>query len=260
MKIFRILTIIILFAFVFMPFEVQSAPKTKTKKTVRTIEVQTSDEMMLVGTLTVPPKATIKEKAPLVILLHSLGSDRTIYKSLSEKLKEKGIASLALDLRGHHDSITRLNGKKSYWQSYSNIVYEKYPNDIISVLDFIKENYVAIDVDRVGFLGADVSANASIIASSNTKYNVKTLVLVSPSMSFKNLKTATPLVSYGEKPITIIVTRGDIYHYNAANELKKYAQGEVNLIPVKSGGTGDVILKLNPSLEETITDWFVEKL
>ena len=72
-----------------MPFEVQSAPKTKTKKTVRTIEVQTSDEMMLVGTLTVPPKATIKEKAPLVILLHSLGSDRTIYKSLSEKLKEK---------------------------------------------------------------------------------------------------------------------------------------------------------------------------
>ena len=259
-KIGKLLVVILLLLFAFFSFPSDAAVKKKAKKTVRTVEVQTKDELILFGTLTLPDNASVKNKVPLVILLHSLGNDKSVYDKLVVDLKEQDIASLAMDLRGHHQSTTRLSGKKTYWQSYSNVVFQKYPADIVEILDFIKEHYVAIDTTRVGIVGADISANTAILAAADSKYNVKTMVLFSPTLDFKGLKTPTAMVKYGQKPVTFVVTELDTYHYKNARELEKYAQGEVNFISVKAGGTGDSILKLNPDLNKTFAEWFKKHL
>ena len=152
-----------------MPFSAEAAVKKKAKKTVRTVEIQTVDEIILTGTLTLPETASVKNKVPIVILLHSLGSNKTIYKKLAEDLKAKNIASFALDMRGHFQSTTKLNGKRTYWQNYTEKTFAKYPNDINTVLAFLNEHYVALDMNRVGIVGADISANAAILAANKNK-------------------------------------------------------------------------------------------
>lgn len=256
----RFIIAILLVIFVMLPFAADGAVKKKSKKTVRTIEIQTKDEVILTGTLSIPEKATVKSKVPLVVLLHSLGSNKSIYNQLAEDLKALNIATLALDSRGHSQSTTKLSGKRTYWQNYSNTIFAKYPDDINEAIDFVKEHYVAIDTGKIGLLGADITANAAILVATKAKYNFKTLVLISPSMNFKGLRTPTALVKYGNKPITIIVTQTDKYHYNNARELEKYAQGQVNFITTKIGGTGDSIIKLNPYLNKVIANWFAKYL
>jgi len=258
MSIRKIILSILLICFIFVPFSAEAATKSKKKKTVRNIEMQTKDEMILSGTLSIPKNANVNNKAPLVILLHSLGSNRLVYDTLSNELKAKNIASIAIDSRGHRQSTTKLSGKKSFWQNYKNKTYEKYPTDIQEIIDFTKENYVAINANRVTVVGADITANAAIIAAGRNPQQIKSLVLISPILEFKGLKPAQSLMNYGKHPVTIIVCENDIKNYKDAIILEKYAAGTVNFIKTKSGGTGDNILKLNPNLNKTIADW-IEK-
>ena len=256
----KIIILILFCSFVFISSAANAAVNKKTKKTIHNIEIQSRDEVILAGTLVLPESANVKNRVPMVVLLHSLGSNKEAYSQLALDLKNMNIASLSIDSRGHGQSVTKLNGKKSYWQNYSNKIFQKYPDDITEFLDYINEHYVAIDTARLGFLGADVNANAAAIAASKSKYNIKTLVLVSPSLEFKGLQMSSALVKYGNKPITIIVTQNDKYHYQNARELEKYAQGQVNFITTKVGGTGDSIIKLNPYLNKVIADWFAKYL
>lgn len=249
----KIILAILLICFVFGPIATNAAEK--KKKTVRNIEIQTKDEMILSGTLSIPKSANINNKVPLVILLHSLGSNRFVYEPLANELKEKNIASIALDVRGHRQSTTKLSGKKSFWQNYRNKTYEKYPTDIQEIINFAKENYVAIDANRVSVVGADINANAASIAAGKNPKEIKSLVLITPILEFKGLKPAQSLMNYGKHPVTIIVCENDIKNYKDAIILEKYAAGTVNFIKTKTGGTGDNILKLNPELNKTISTW-----
>ncbi len=260
MSIRKILSLLILIALVFVPFTADAATKAKKKKTVRKVEIQMKDEMILTGTLTMPESANIHAKVPLVILLHSLGSNRDVYIPLSNELKKKNIASLALDARGHHNSTTKLSGKKSYWQNYATKIYAKYPDDIVESANYMKEHYSAIASDRIAILGADINANAAAIAAANQKCNVKNLVLISPTMTFKGLAPSKSIMAYGNKPVMIIASKKDVYHYKEAIILSKYSSGKVNFITTESGGTGDNILKVNPKLNNTIADWLSKNL
>ena len=259
----KLIVLILFCAFAFISFTAVAAEKNKAKKAKKTlynIEVQTKDDVILSGILVLPENANVKNKVPMVVLLHSLGSNRAAYSQLATDLKNKNIASLAIDSRGHGQSTTKLSGKKTYWQNYSNKIFQKYPDDIVATLDYISEHYVAVDTSRLGILGADVNANAAVVAAANGKYNIKTLVLVSPCIEFKGLQIYSSLVKYGNKPITMIVTQNDKFHYQNAKELQKYAQGQVNFITTKYGGTGDSIIKLNPYLNSVIADWFAKYL
>jgi len=256
----RIVSIILFIMFLFMPFSAEAAVKKKAKKTVRTVEIQTVDEIILTGTLTLPETASVKNKVPIVILLHSLGSNKTIYKKLAEDLKAKNIASFALDMRGHFQSTTKLNGKRTYWQNYTEKTFAKYPNDINTVLAFLNEHYVALDMNRVGIVGADISANAAILVANKNRNLIDTLVLISPTMQFKGLKTSEALMNYGNHPVAIIVTKTDTHHYKDAVLLEKYAEGVVELKTTKTGGTGDNIIKLNPEINSFVVNWFVKNL
>ena len=261
MKICKIISVLILSFIIFVTFTTNTMAKSKKDKSVQNIEIHLKDEMILTGTVTLPKTASIHQKVPVVILLHSLGSNRAVYISMANELKAKNIASLAIDSRGHHNSTTKLSGKKSYWQNYSNKIYEKYPSDILETINFIKEHYSSIDSNRIGIVGADINANAAILAAANPKCKgVKSLVLISPSMVFKGLKSAQALLSFGNHPITIIATQNDVKHHRDATLLAKHVTGKVNFITTQKGGTGDNIIKVNPYLNKNLAEWFSKNL
>ena len=61
-----------------------------------------SDGWRLVGDLQIPDSA---ETVAAVLLLNKAAGDRSAYDELARRLADRGIASLALDLRGHGESV-----------------------------------------------------------------------------------------------------------------------------------------------------------
>lgn len=254
----KIFVTFILFCFSF--FSIQGfVYAAKKYKATRSIEIQTQDDVILYGKLTIPENASAKNKAPIIILLHSLGGNNSIYANLSMQLKNNGFATLAIDSRGHGQSTIKLNGKRTFWQNYSNKIYAKYPTDINDVIKFLAENYVSIDATKIGIVGADINANAAVVVAGKNTSQIKTIALISPSISFKGLNVSSSLMNY-KNPTLIIVSKNDIAHYNDAQILTKYPAGKSILIETQKGGTGDNLIKTNLHLIDVITNWFQENM
>ncbi len=229
-----------------------SFSEAKSKKLNREIDITVSDKLVINATLFMPPNSNIKTKSPLVILLPSIGGNKATYNNLAKKLSGNGIASLAVNPRGHSLSCTKTTGKKIFWQSMSKNQFAKYPNDIADIMEYLRKNYLAIDSDKYVIVGADVSANAAIIYSANAKVPPKELILFSPYISYKGLDTAIPMVKYGQNPVLVFVSKADTASYKNALELKKYAQGYYKMEVFPSGGTGDGLLKIYDTIEPQI--------
>jgi pimeloyl-ACP methyl ester carboxylesterase len=225
----------------------------------KNVEVETKDKVLIEGILELPKGATIKNKVPLVIMLHSLGSNKEIYNPLVEDFRSRGIASLRIDLRGHGQSIIRSESeKKTYWQQYADKEFEKYPKDVLSVIDFVKENFQQVNTDKSAIIAADLSANVAIIVGSQRNKSIKAMILLSPCMQYKTLKAPVQIVAYGNHPILFIVSKLDKHSYYQSTELLKYAQGKKKLEVLAFGGVGDRMLKLNPSTKPLIIKWLDE--
>jgi pimeloyl-ACP methyl ester carboxylesterase len=213
------------------------------------------DGFNMAGLLDVPKTASTKSRVPLVILLHSLGESKGDWLEVPAKIKSLNYAVLNLDLRGHGLSINSQNSKKKYWQNFKNKEFAKYPQDINDALTSLRKDYPEINTGRVALVGANIGANAAVIAASKNNKAIKTLILISPYSSIKGLDASIPLVNYGVHPVFFIVSTPDRISYYDTTELMKYAQGKTVLKTYPSGGNGTDLIRFQPNSATLILNW-----
>lgn len=225
-----------------------------------TIEITTKDGFILVGTVDLPAFASLKKKVPLVIFLHSLGHTKDSWFSLPQKTKSLGYAVLTLDLRGHGESIIDGKARKSYWTNFKPNDFQKLPGDVLDTISYVKTSYPEINSSKIAIVGADIGANAAIIAASKDNKDIKTLILLSPTMEQKKLETPVSLVAYGSHPLLIMVSKRDKFAYYQSSELIKYGQGIKTLKVFPSGGNGTDLVGFRPESNSIILDWLKKNL
>jgi pimeloyl-ACP methyl ester carboxylesterase len=244
---------------IFLAFlSIQSYAATATNKTNAPVKVEipTKDGFNLVGKLYLPKDASTAHKVNLIVMLHSLGFSSADWKSFPADLEKQHYAVFLLDLRGHGESIYTKDLKKSSWMYYNREYYTKhYPQDVVESLNFIINNYSQINNKNITIIGADIGANTAIVGASAKRYAVKSLVLISPSLEFKGIKTTDSLVNFGVKPVLAIIDKNDRQSYADTFELKKYAQGRFDIKVVNNAGSGMIILKRQPQLKAYIIQW-----
>ncbi|OGI02833.1 MAG: hypothetical protein A2104_01530 [Candidatus Melainabacteria bacterium GWF2_32_7] len=259
-KLSKILSILlIVFLCVFL-FAADASFAKKKKKGAVELDIQVRDGFHIIGLLDVPKKTTVKNKAPLVIFLHSIGKDYTEWGTFPSIVKDQlNIATLNINLRGHGKSVLNKNSRKVYWQNFQNKDFEKYPYDVIDVLKYIKEQYPEIDSSKVAFVGASLGANTALMSGSYG-VNAKTIVMLSPMLNYKGYDLRLPVVKYGNHPLLFMVSKKDIYPYKSCIELIKFAQGKKLLKVYPYGGTGVNLIKFQPDAKPLIINWIKESL
>jgi predicted esterase len=233
----------------------------KKKKGAVEVETLVRDGFHIISKLDMPKTASIKNKVPLVVFMHSIGEDANEWGTYPETVKEKlNVATLRMDFRGHGKSIINKKGKKVYWQYFvTNKEYQKFPYDVIDVLKNIKEQYPEIDTSRVSFVGSSLGANIALMAGSYGT-NAKSIVMLSPMLNYKGFDLRLPIVKYGEHPLLFIVSKDDVYPYSSCKELIKFAQGKKMLKVYPTGGTGTDLLKFKPDARTLTTNWIQQSL
>lgn len=132
---------------------------------VRDMTLTTPDGFVLQGTLTVPPQAGPR---PAVLLAHQFQADRSGWKPLVDRLNAKGIATLALDLRGHGQS-TQKGGQTvavtpDFMASAQAVGFDKIPGDLAQAAAWLRRQ-PRINPRRLAMAGSSVGGFAALLAA-----------------------------------------------------------------------------------------------
>lgn len=224
------------------------------------IKAVAEDGFNLKATLTYPKNNTQKE-FPTVVLLHSLGYNSGWWDDLPKDLTEKGYAVLAIDLRGHGGSIYNSKLTKISWKSMKNSAYAKYPQDVLRVVQAVKdENSKREFFNNWAIVGADIGASAGVLAADKMSVKPKTIVMISPVVKTKDLYIPVSIAQLDGVDFLSITGTDDTASKEAQNYLKKFAQDEFAEFESESKTTGMLMLKNDPGLSKMISGWINEYL
>jgi alpha-beta hydrolase superfamily lysophospholipase len=179
--------------------------------------------------------------APAVVLVHMLGRSKEEWSVVADRLATVGIASLAIDLRGHG----RSGGDRS--------ALAPMVGDVRAALDWLATQ-PAVRPDGLGVVGASLGATLAAAAGAEVDA-VRVFAMISPSLDYRGLRLDASLVrQIGARPIWMAASTEDPYALRTIKELTEAgAAGEQRLSGVRGHGT--TLLWADPDLARGLVDW-----
>lgn len=255
MKLIKKIALFMIIAVVFMATAQDAYCKTITKN----IEITTKDSHIIKATLTYI-KIDGVQKYPTVLLLHSLGYSSNNWENLIPTLNSAGFAVIAMDFRGHGKSIYNSNLQQKSWVYFTPKAYQKFPSDVVAVLNQAQKQSKKVSLDNLAIIGADIGANTAVLAAKALPRKPKAMVLISPSLNFKGLYLPVAMTEIGTVPILSIASQQDGYSMDQEEKLSKFAQGDFFFKNYPKGGMGMMMIKVNPIMPVEITKWLMRYL
>ena len=202
----------------------------------------------------------IESPAGWIIFSHMMPAMKESWNDLAKRFQGAGYEGIAIDLRGHGESISGGLTRKLNYRNFFDAEHQKSILDLEAAADFlIKERKAA--AGKISFVGASIGANLSLqYISEHPEF--KTAVLLSPGLDYRGVKTE-PMVkklSAGQK-VFFVSAQDDIRSggNNAEENQKLYdltpPEVEKQIKIYETGGHGTDILKSQPELAEKIKDF-----
>jgi pimeloyl-ACP methyl ester carboxylesterase len=216
------------------------------------VTVKASDGTVLVGDLYLPPSQE-QQMAPLVVLLHMLSRNRRDWQPYIPRLTAQGRAVLAMDLRGHGESIKRGHERLS-WRTFRTSDYAKMPADLLETLDALSGYGTLIDLNRVAVIGASIGCNVAVVAAADRE-TIRALVLLSPGLDYRGIKTREAMRRYGRRPLLLVAGSADTYAVKSTRTLYGVAAGPKEIKIYHGEAHGTRILERRSDAVTFVFDW-----
>lgn len=218
----------------------------------KAVSFTTSDKVILKGSY-----FPGKPGAPIVLLLHQLGSDRSEFVGLAKLLQGKGFNVLAYDARGHGESVVR-DGKKTSYEDFVREDFEKMTLDIEAALAHLRQDK-RLAKAPVGIVGASIQSSTGLIFASKHP-EVKALVMLSPGLDYRGIDTVAPMKIYGARPVFLAAGIQDAASYKAVRELEAVSAGPKKKAVFSNSAHGTAMLREEPGFEKKTADWISANL
>lgn len=185
-----------------------------------------------------------------VLFLHMMPATRTSFVPLAKALADKGIASLAIDLRGHGESLVRSipggDEEKLDYQKFTDKEHQSSRLDVDAAMNFLKAQ--GFQEEGISFVGASIGANLSIDALS--RYNkTQKAVLLSAGLDYRGVETEPAMrrISTHQK-VWIIAAEGDSYSAQSALPLQQLKPDQATMTIYGGSEHGTNLFQSEPTL------------
>ncbi|AKF07086.1 alpha/beta hydrolase [Sandaracinus amylolyticus] len=203
----------------------------------RDVRFTTSDGVTITGTL----RAAAAPDAPLVILVHQLGSDRSEWAPLLERLERTPrIATLAIDLRGHGASTEGDGGATLSWRDFDDATWARTADDVIAAIEFVRGDASGVRPARVGLVGSSIGSTAVIAASARSE-GIGPVVAISPGRAYRGFDAITPALALAGHDFLAVVAREEPDSVETASAMGRITSTEPMI--VESGAHGVALLR-----------------
>ncbi len=217
-----------------------------------TISYKTLDNVIIKGDWS-PSPTTIG----VVILLHMMPSDRKSWSAFQQVLLKNRIASLAIDLRGHGESVKTEEGPRLDYKKFTDEDHHKYLYDVLGALDWLEAKKYS--KDQIMMVGASIGANIAIW-SLKDEPSLAGAVLLSPG----NYRGIDPveIAEYTKHHHAIWAAGSDSDDPEAYEIAEKIIEtsgaARKQFVPYKNSGHGIHLFTADPDLMENLAVWIKE--
>ncbi len=214
------------------------------------IALETSDGVRLVGSF-----EPVAEARGAALLLHMMPATKESWAPLQRLLAEKRIASLAIDLRGHGESL----GGPEGFRAFTDAEHQASRADVAAAADWLRER-TGLGVGRLALVGASIGANLALeYAAAHPA--VPAVVALSPGLVYHGI-AAMPAANGLARPQRVILAASDDDAYSADSVLKlaERTLAKAEVIRFAAAGHGTAMFEADPTLLGRVADWLAAAL
>lgn len=181
-----------------------------------------------------------------VVLLHQFNSDRHSYDNLAKKLNDNNFTVIALDLRGHGESLDQ-NGIKRPHSGFTEKDFVAMTNDLKAAKRYLELQDFTLYAAIGSSIGANTCARYAAIDQS-----IEKIVLLSPGLNFKGIETEGPALDVKARTL-IVASDDDQYSYSSGKTLQGLIPNS-EFVAMHNAGHGTNMFA-GTNLENEIVEW-----
>ncbi|MDO8622072.1 MAG: alpha/beta fold hydrolase [bacterium] len=198
---------------------------------------------------------TVEQPVGWALLLHMMPAAKESYGQLAEELERRGIASLAIDFRGHGES----QGGQAGYVRFSDAEHQMKIHDIEAAVGWLREQGARDEATVL--VGASIGANLALqhLADHGA---IPAAVLLSPGLDYRGVKTET-LAQRVAPPQRVFLAAGgedDDYSTETVRTLVAILGDRATLRTFANAGHGTTMLQREPALLTEVADWIAGKV
>jgi pimeloyl-ACP methyl ester carboxylesterase len=178
-------------------------------------------------------------------------------------LEEAGIASLAIDLRGHGESTHTADGRTLDYHQFTDADHQGSREDVRAALKFLVSK--GARDEQMLLVGASIGANLAFDALAGSRA-LRGAVLLSPGLDYRGVKTDTLVQKIAPaSALYLAASREDEYSFMTVRELARMIgerQPPLDLVVKEliEAKHGTAMFEREPAFMEEVAQWVAVRL
>ena len=213
------------------------------------VSFQTEDSVTIVGTWNDCPAPRA-----VALLLHMMPATKESFAALQAKLAGSRIASLAIDLRGHGESVECDQEARVDYHDFDDSGHQASRMDVLAAARWIEER-MHLAGEKLALIGASIGANLALQYAAEHP-TVPAVVALSPGLVYRGVATKPSVTAMAKgQRLLLIASQDDGYSYDTVLKLAEASLAKTEVIRLTDGGHGTAMFEANPDLFDRIVEW-----
>jgi len=167
------------------------------------VTLHTADGLLLHGDWFMGASGAPADGSALV-LLHMVNSDRSAWTPMREPLYRAGIATLALDLRGHGESVDADGALAQRVKDRDPALFNAMDHDVAAAVAWLEAR--GYKRSRIGLMGASVACSVALRAAVNDG-QLAGVATLTPGTGYLGVDSLADVASWDSRPLLLVSSR-----------------------------------------------------
>lgn len=197
-----------------------------------------------------------EEPRGAVLLVHGLGTSRHEWYTFEKALRREGWTTLAMDLRGHGESIF-LGNDEIRWTEMTEAGRISSVRDVQAAAAYMKK--VLPEAQGSLWIAGSSFGSSLALRYAVTDSGISGLILLSPGLNYGGVEISEAAQAYRQRPVFIAASRDDFGAVRAAETLAAMMPSESKKVALREKAWhGSAMLEASPDLEKEVLQWLNE--
>lgn len=186
------------------------------------------------------------------LFLHMMPATRASWQMLTDRLAADGFATLAIDMRGHGESISGPNGTTLDRNAFTDAQHQAKALDVEAAVRWLMEK--GFTPTKIGLVGASIGANLAI-AYAGAHEGIPAVVALSPGLDYHGVLTEAAAANMPRaQKLLLAASAEDEYSLQSVRRLAQVKE-DAEVQEQADGGHGTKMLELTPGFLDYVVVW-----